>query len=78
VSNPIEALRRGIKAGVEAMQSSQPGRFQAGGKTIVCTHCGNDIFEPVGMVGMSVAGYGIACSKCTRIDYFRSEPSPVA
>ncbi len=78
VSNTIDALRRGIKAGVDAMQSSQPGRFQAGGKTIVCSHCGNDTFEQVGVAGVSFAGYGVACSKCSHIEYFRSEPSAVA
>jgi len=78
VSNTIKALRRGIKAGVDAMQDSVPHHFEAAGKTIVCPHCGSDSFASFGVVGLSLAGFGIQCSKCTRIEYFASPPSQIA
>jgi len=34
VNNIINALQRGIKTGVDAMQDSVPHRFEAAGKTI--------------------------------------------
>jgi hypothetical protein len=77
VSNTIKALRRGIQAGMDAMQDSALHRFEAAGKTIVCSHCGSDSFASVGVVGLSLAGYGIQCSKCTRIEYFASQPSQI-
>ena len=78
MNNTIEAIRRGIEAGVNAMQNPQPHHFQAAGKSIVCSHCGHDSFDLVGVAGMSLAGHGIKCAKCTHIEYFGSEPSPVA
>jgi hypothetical protein len=77
MSNTIKAIRRGIKAGVNSMQHPQHGHFQAGGKTIVCSHCGNDSFDYIGVAGISIAGYGIACSKCTHVQYFTSAPSKI-
>jgi hypothetical protein len=59
------------------MQHPTPGRFQAAGKTIVCPPCGNDSFTSFGVVGISLAGYGIQCSKCTRLEYFASPPSQI-
>ena len=77
MSNTINALRRGMKAGVAAMQDSVPHRFEAAGKTIVCPHCGSDSFASFGVVGLSLAGFGLQCSKCTRIEYFASQPSQI-
>ena len=75
ISNTLETLRRGVEAGVDATQSSAPDRFQAAGKTIVCCHCGSDLFASFGVVGLSLAGYGLQCSKCTRLEYFASQPT---
>ena len=77
MSNTIKAIRRGIKAGVNSMQNPQHNQFQAGGKIIVCSHCGNDSFDYIGVSGISIVGYGIACSKCTLVQYFTSAPSKV-
>ena len=77
MSNTIKAIRRGIKAGVNAMQNPQHDHFQAAGKTIVCSHCGNDSFDYIGVGGFSIAGYGIECSKCTHVEYFISAPSKI-
>jgi hypothetical protein len=75
MSNALKTLRRADEAGVDAMQSSAPHRFQAAGKTIVCSHCGSDLFASFGVVGLSLAGYGLQCSKCTRLEYFASQPT---
>jgi hypothetical protein len=77
MSNTIKALRRGIKAGVNAMQNPKHDRFQAAGKTIVCSHCGNDSFDFIGLSGFSFAGYGIECAKCTHVEYFTSSPAKI-
>jgi hypothetical protein len=74
MGNTIKALRRGIKAGVDAVQHPRAHQFQAAGKTVVCPHCGNDAFDLVGVAGISIAGYGIVCSKCTHILYFTKKP----
>lgn len=58
MGNTIKAIRRGIKAGVEAAQNSSPPQFEAGGKSILCSHCGNTHFYLVGVAGISIAGYG--------------------
>ena len=75
MSNTLKTLRRGVEAGVDATQSSAPHRFQAAGKTIVCSHCGGDLFASFGVVGLALAGYGLQCSKCTRLEYFASQPT---
>jgi len=75
MSHTLKTLRRGDEAGVDATQSSAPHRFQAAGKTIVCSHCGSDLFASFGVVGLSLAGYGLQCSKCTRLEYFASQPT---
>ena len=49
--------------------------LKAAGKTIVCPHCGSDSFASFGVVGLSLAGFGIQCSKCTRLEYFASQPT---
>ena len=77
MGNTIKAIRRGLKAGVEAVQNPHPNQFKAGGKTIVCSHCGNDAFDLVGVAGISIAGYGIVCSKCTHILYFKNKPRQI-
>jgi hypothetical protein len=77
VGNTIRAIRRGIKAGAKAVQESDPPKFESGGKTIICSHCGSDHLYMVGVAGISVAGYGIECSKCTHIQYFRKKPHQV-
>ncbi len=77
MGNTLKAIRRGIKAGVNAMQHPHHSRFQAGGQTVVCSHCGNDTFDLIGVAGMSIAGFGIECSKCTHIEYFTSKPCPL-
>jgi hypothetical protein len=59
------------------MHNPQLHRYQAAGKTIICSHCGNDSFDLVGVAGISFAGHGIKCSKCTHIEYFGTEPSPI-
>ena len=75
MGNTIKAIRRGIKAGVNAIQNPKHHQFQAGGKTVACSQCGNDTFDVVGVTGRTFAGYGIECSQCTHIEYFSEQPS---
>ena len=67
----LNAVRRGIKA---AMHAPPSYKFQAAGKTILCSHCGSDAFNWVGVAGISYAGYGVKCSRCTHIEYFGERP----
>ena len=77
MGNTIKALRRGIKAGVESMAHPTHSRFEAGGKRVVCSHCGNTTFDWVGVLGISHAGYGIQCSNCTHLEYLGNRPREV-
>ncbi len=70
----IKAIRSGIKAGVAAVKHPSL-HFTAAGKRIRCPHCGNDTFGRVGIGGLGVAGHGIACSKCSHIEYFLDSPA---
>lgn len=77
MSNTTKAIGRGIKPGINAMQNPLHDHFQAGGKTIVCSHCGSDSFDYIGVAGISIAGYGIGCSKCSHFEHFTSAPSRI-
>jgi hypothetical protein len=74
MGNTIRAIRRGIKAGVDAVQNPHGYSFEAAGKTIVCPHCDTKSFNWVGVAGISVAGYGLECSHCTHLLYFARRP----
>jgi hypothetical protein len=78
MGNTLDAITRGVKAGVAAVKEATPHRFEAAGKAVVCAHCGNDTFNEVGVLGVSFGGYGISCTKCTRIEYFLKAPSQAA
>ena len=68
----IKAIRRGIKAAFNAARSH---KYEAAGKTIVCSHCGHDEFERAGLAGMTHAGYGVKCCHCSHIEYFGKQPA---
>jgi hypothetical protein len=71
VNKTINAVRRGFKAALHP----PPGyKYEAAGKTIVCSHCGTDLFNWVGVAGISCAGYGVMCCRCTHIEYFGTRP----
>jgi hypothetical protein len=74
MSKTLNAVRRGIKAALNAPPSHQ---YQAAGKTIVCSHCGSDAFERVGVAGISYAGHGVQCCRCSHIEYFGKRPQEV-
>ena len=78
MGNTFDAITRGVKAGVAAVKEATPHRFEVAGKVVVCAHCGNDTFNEVGVLGVSFGGYGISCTRCTRIEYFLKAPSQAA
>jgi hypothetical protein len=71
MNKTLNAVRRGIKA---AMKPPRSHRYEAAGKTIVCSHCGHDLFELVGVAGLTAAGYGIYCACCSHAEYFVNRP----
>jgi hypothetical protein len=78
MNKTIRAVRRGVKAGLKAA-SGPPSRqrFQAGGRPVVCTQCGNDGFHRYGPIGVTFSGYGLECSNWTHIEYFSKRPKEV-
>jgi len=78
MSKTVNAVRRAVKAGLKAASGvPSPEKFRAGGKTIICTHCGSDDFEPYGPLGATFGGYALECSKCSHIEYFGKRPKEV-
>jgi len=69
VSNIKTALSRGIRAAKKAMG---PQKYRAGGKRIVCPHCGGELFEPVGLPYL--LGHIMQCSRCTLRLIFSDKP----
>ncbi len=72
----IKAIRRGVKA---ALAGPKPQSFQAGGKTIVCSHCGGKKWVPYDLVnvaseGLSREHYGLECSVCSQLVLFTKKP----
>ncbi len=72
----IKAIKRGIKAAVE---HPQPRKFQAAGKTVVCSHCGGRDWVPYSLgkwvaEGLLYQPYGLECSACGHIQFFAKEP----
>ncbi len=71
MNRTLSAVRKGIKA---ALHPPTSFRYEAGGKIVVCSHCGSDAFDWVGVAGISYAGYGVKCVRCTHIEYFGKRP----
>lgn len=70
--NVLKAIERGVEA---AKQASQPRRFQAGGKPIVCSHCGAENFEIPTRIGTTFTGFALQCFQCSHLVYFGKEPT---
>jgi len=75
----IKALRRGIKA---AMAAPEPQKFRAGGKTVMCSHCGNGSFLPYELTKIATKGllcelHGLLCAKCSHLEFFAQEPEEI-
>ena len=64
------AVKRGIRAAKDAMG---PQKYRAGGKSIVCPHCGCDRFDTVGISNLPL-GWIIECSRCTMRLFFTIKP----
>ena len=78
MSKTVNAVRRAVKAGIKAASGAPSAhKYQAGGKTVVCTHCSGDGFQRYGPLGATFGGYGLECSHCSHIEYFGMRPQEV-
>ena len=73
----IKAIQRGVKA---ALAGPKPQRFQAGGKTIACSHCGGESFASHDLSRLASEGllrehYGLECSTCSHLEFFTKKPT---
>lgn len=78
----LEALQRGVAAAVDSL--GKPGRFSAGGKPLVCSHCACDTFHwhGSGAAGtqykaLEVQGYALRCATCSRLEFFGERPQEI-
>lgn len=80
-----------VKAGVRgAMGEMGPGRFQAAGRMIACTHCGADRFQDreaqfntagatvAGLDWMNKSGTALVCVSCGLVQWFAKAPERVS
>ncbi len=75
----IKAIKRGVKA---AVGGPKPQSFQAGGKTIVCSHCGGrqwvrydlEKWVPQGFLRQQ---HGLECSACSHMEFFAKRPTDI-
>lgn len=78
MSNTVNAVRRAVKAGIKAASGAPSTyKYQAGGKTVICTQCNTDGFQRYGPLGATFGGYGLECSNCSHIEYFGKRPQEV-
>lgn len=82
----ITAIQRGIDAARETPSRQQdipsPQKFQAGGKTVSCSHCGEQDFlryelEKTASRGLLHETWGLQCSKCGHLEFFAKWPEEV-
>jgi predicted nucleic-acid-binding Zn-ribbon protein len=79
-----------VKAGIRgAMGELGPGRFQAAGRMVACTHCGADQFQNreaqlnttgaavVGLEWMNRSGTALVCVNCGLVQWFAKTPERV-
>jgi len=76
MNKTIKAIRRGVEA---ALAGPRPQSFQAGGKTITCSHCGGEGFVPFDLEKWAAQGllhqqYGLECSACGHLELFTRKP----
>jgi hypothetical protein len=71
MNKTLRAIEQGVKASLAPLP---PQKFQAGGKAIICSHCGSDGFKRLNGPGRSWAGYGLQCLQCSHLVYFGEEP----
>jgi hypothetical protein len=86
VSRLSRALRRGVEGYSKASQSRQ---YEAGGKQVVCQHCGNDTFDRreamlnrrlrtfLELDWTDKTGTALVCTRCGLIHWFLEEPERV-
>ena len=80
-------LGRALKAGVKGfLQANAPGRYEAAGKKIKCSHCGHDFFDEheallnttgatlVRLDWLDTSGTALVCEKCGLVQWFVKRP----
>ena len=83
----MKNLGRALKAGVKGFAGSfGPGRFQAGGIQVRCTHCKGETFEQreallnttgatlVNLDWLNKSGTALVCESCGLIQWFGKKP----
>jgi uncharacterized protein len=81
---------RAVKAGIRGARSALgPGRYQAAGAQVVCSHCRGEVFQAqeaqMNTAGMTAAnldafnrsGTALICSRCGLIQWFAKAPDRV-
>jgi hypothetical protein len=76
MNKTIKAIGRGVKA---ALAGPGPQSFQAGGKTVRCSHCGGEGFVPHDLDRFASQGllrehYGLGCFACGHLELFIKKP----
>lgn len=78
MNKTITAIKRGVTAAMAG--TVRPRQYEAGGKPVVCSHCGGSIFEwhGEGLIGTRfknfIGGYALACSQCSHLEQFAKKP----
>ena len=81
MNKTITAIKRGVKVAVA--ETLRPRQFEAGGKPVVCSHCGSDGFQwhGHGLAGTRfkpfVGGYVLECCQCSHLEHFAKKPPEI-
>ena len=87
MTNIGRAFKKAAKAAVGSMG---PAQYAAGGKKILCPHCGSDVFAK-GKAQLNTAGMSfldldwanksattLACTTCGRVEWFIKKPECIS
>jgi len=84
IGTALRAFGQGV--GQAVASAYKPGRYTAGGKALLCTHCGHDRFDSQSAVvntrGLTFFGLDwldkgatvMACTRCGLVQWFRTPP----
>jgi hypothetical protein len=83
MSRFFDAVKAGVRGAMDAMG---PGRFQAAGKVVACSHCGGERFDRrearFGEMGrpdwLEASGVALVCTGCGLVQWFAREPERVS
>jgi hypothetical protein len=81
MNKTLNAVKRGVKAAVT--ETFRPRQFEAGGKSVVCSHCGNEGFRwhGHGLAGTRfkpfAGGFVLECCQCSHLEHFSKKPAEI-